>query len=195
MAKIDYDKLYRELTTYSINSFKQDNSSISEYADIFNEGFIASYKRETLDNFKHKYILMYWFRTYPKLFDRDDLWLASRDQKEVGNHFGEWLGAILFYHHFGYISLIEKYEKVKSKAHRRKGKVFQSLVDPSLHSYVASHSSQPPDLFLFKHNDQMFCEIKRKKNNESLTPNQPKHFNKLFTEHNKKVALLTLNEE
>ena len=103
------DKLYRELTSYAIKSFKMDDSSISGYQDVFNRGYTASYKKETLDIFKNKYILFYWFRAYPRLFDRDDLWLASRDQKEVGNHFGEWLGAILFHHHFGYVSLVEKY--------------------------------------------------------------------------------------
>ncbi|MBJ6749883.1 hypothetical protein [Geomonas anaerohicana] len=193
MAK-DYGKVYSTYTKDVIKSFRQEMEP--SLPDFFYQSYTATYPPQMLEAYKHEYLLYYWFRKYPMLFDRDDLWLACRDQKVIGNHFGEWLGAILFYEHHGYLSLVEKYENEESQCHKRKGKIFKSIVDSDIFEYVKKHFSQPPDLFLFSATEQIFCEIKRKKINskESPTKNQPEHFRKLQSSYGKKVVLLTLQE-
>lgn len=105
---------------------------------------------------------MRWAKTYPMLFDEDDLRIAE-NQTEMGYHFYEWLAAVLIYHSHGLFSLVEKYQFA---SHPRKQDKVDKLVEPRIAELIRSHpdygNAQCPDLLVYNpdHSDWFFCEVK-----------------------------------
>jgi len=195
MNRKDYGKFYAELTTGCIDSFKRDDSVIlPNETDIFDEGFSAEFPSELLDHFKSKILHLYWFWKYPHLFDRDDLWTGCAIQREVGNHFGEWLGAIILNHHYGYKCLIEKYDCPGE--HKGKKDPTKNLIGEKTYEQLITSKNQPPDLLMYKENNYFFCEVKRRNKNkkEKLTNSQFDHFRWLKNETGQKIIVLALIE-
>lgn len=166
---MDYERKYRRLTAEAIDSFCEGDPQDDSWP--FGRSYTAVAKRELREAFCQEYLLFYWFRAYPMLFDRDDLWLAARPQREQGIHFGEWLGAIIFHERCGFKALVVKYWDDVKPAHRLKGATFRKEIgETAFQKYSASPGGQPPDLFLFDGTRRMFCEVKRK--SERMTKSQ-----------------------
>lgn len=195
MKRSDYERLYNGYTSASITSFKRDDSVIlSEEIDFFDEAYTAEYSNDMLQQFKKGNLHLFWFWKYPHLFDRDDLWTGCAIQRESGNHFGEWLGAIILNHHYSHVSLVEKYDCPNE--HKKKVQQTCSLLGEQTFKKLTESGSQPPDLLMYKDGDYFFCEVKRRNNKkkEKVTPNQPTHFRWLKEETGRKIILLALNE-
>jgi hypothetical protein len=195
MTRKEYEKIYSKMTEHSISTFKRNDSVIMEdEVDVFDEGYSAEYSAELLEYFKSGNLHMYWFWKYPHLFDHDDLWTGCAVQRENGNHFGEWLGAIILNHHYKYTSLVEKYDCPGE--HKQKIVHTKRLLGDDLYSKLITNESQPPDLLMHRDDDFFLCEIKRRNTSkkESTTPNQPQYFKWLKSETKKKVILLALIE-
>ena len=129
--------------------------------------------------FRSKELVINWARTYPMIFDDDDLRIAE-NQAELGYHFHEWLAAVLLYHSFGYFSLIEQYQ---FKKHKRKQAVLKELTQPNVIEFMGYHPEfgrvQCPDLLVYKPDmsDWYFCEVKGPK--DRLREDQIKFFHEL----------------
>jgi hypothetical protein len=104
-----------------------------------------------------------WARSFPQLFDADDLALAQGPQGPRGYHFIEWLAAIVLHHSTGYLALVSKYEFPR---HRRKQRVVEQLLPPAVRAALRDRSehgrAQPPDLLMYAPDlsDWFFCEVK-----------------------------------
>lgn len=85
--------------------------------------------------FCSKELYLEWAKTYPMLFDKDDLRLAE-NQAELGYHFCEWLAVVLMYHTRGLYSLVEKYQY---KNHKSKQEVLKKLVKREIISFMLKH--------------------------------------------------------
>lgn len=195
MNRKDYEKLYSTMTTKCIDSFKRDDSVIlAEEAEVFDEGFSAEFPSELLEHFKTEILHLYWFYKYPHLFDRADLWTGCTIQRKRGNHFGEWLGAIILNQHYGYKSLIEKYDCPGE--HREKVAPARLLLGNDVYQTLINNKNQPPDLLMYDDIDYCFYEVKRRSKNkkEKLTPNQSEYFTWLKNKTGHKVHALSLAE-
>ena len=86
-----------------------------------------------------------WFKTYPRLFDSDDLRLTVTQPR---NHFREWFAAIHLFHRSGARSLVEKYG---ASTHPRKRPILDSLLSDSEQDILWSicRHVQPPDLLVY----------------------------------------------
>lgn len=196
MTRQEYEKIYSRMTKLSIDSFIRDDSTIlSTESDVFDEGYTAEYTGDMLEHFKSINLHMYWFWKYPDLFDRDDLWSGCAVQRSVGNHFGEWLGSIILNHHFGYDSLVEKYDCPNE--HKKKASTLKGLVGTELFEQMTKGFFQGPDLLLHKEAEYFFCEVKRRntKKVEKLTERQPDYFKSIKARTGKKIILLSLIEK
>jgi hypothetical protein len=100
-----------------------------------------------------------WKRSYPQLFDDDDMRLSQQG----GYHFFEWLAAIYLFHRDGALSLIEKYTY---RNHKQKRAVLDSILRPQERDYLIrfrrNRGFQPPDLFVYSPHRQTwsFAEVK-----------------------------------
>ena len=112
--------------------------------------------------FRSKTLITQWARTYPMIFDTDDIRIAE-SQADLGYHFFEWLAAILVYHLRGYLSLIEQYQ---FKNHSRKQAIIAQLANQEILDYIQNHPAfghiQCPDLLVYSPDmsDWFFCEVK-----------------------------------
>jgi hypothetical protein len=97
-----------------------------------------------------------WYEAYGDMFDDDDYRLA---RSQPGNHFFEWLTAVLLRESTGYYSLVEKYE---SASHANKVNTFRKTVGPSIFEFAMAHRTGLPDLFVYQPEttDWFFCEVK-----------------------------------
>ncbi|MFH1628030.1 MAG: hypothetical protein ABIE47_04825, partial [Pseudomonadota bacterium] len=84
------------------------------------------------DRFRSKDLVLDWAKSYPMLFDEDDLRIAE-NQAHMGYHFYEWLAAVLIYHTYGYLSLVEQYE---FKSHKHKQQIFQRLTTSEVIEFI-----------------------------------------------------------
>ena len=129
-----------------------------------------------------------WARRYPKLFDEDDLRLAT---SQPYYHFFEWLGAIVLFNTTGYLSLVEKYE---FRAHPRKVQIVEQLVPPEALEAMRGGEAQCPDLLVYAPDlsDWFFCEVKGPR--DRLRPVQKQYFASLSTRCAKPVYVLRFRE-
>jgi hypothetical protein len=103
-----------------------------------------------------------WYQRYPRIFDSDDLRLAS-NQAELGYHFFEWLAAIQVFRNTGYLSLVEKYQ---FDNHPQKKEVLKKLASTELHKAIqyckTKKGVQCPDLLAYSVDcsDWQFYEVK-----------------------------------
>ncbi len=128
-----------------------------------------------------------WYQTYRDiLFDEDDRRLA---RSQPGNHFFEWLAAVLFWESTGYRSLIEKYE---SANHAKKLEIFRGSVDATVFEFAMAHRAGLPDLFVYQPEtrDWFFCEVKG--GPDRLSPGQSEMHVQLESLSRKPVRLLWL---
>jgi len=140
--------------------------------------------------FRSKQLVRLWARTYPMIFDEDDLRIAE-SQSDMGYHFHEWLAAVLLYHTYGYFSLIEKYE---FKAHKHKQRLLRDLLELNVVEFIHDHPEfgnvQCPDLLVYKpdHSDWFFCEVKGP--TDRLREVQIQFFHKLMGLSGKDILLV-----
>lgn len=127
-----------------------------------------------------------WYGAYPEIFDKEDYRLA---RSQPGNHFFEWLAAVLFRESMGYCSLIEKYETAK---HAEKVERFRKTVDPAVFDFAMAHRAGLPDLFVYLPGttDWFFCEVKG--GSDRLSPSQIEMHNQLETVSKRPVRVLWL---
>jgi hypothetical protein len=112
--------------------------------------------------FRSNELVTRWARTYPMLFDEDDLRIAQT-QAEGGYHFYEWLAAVLIYHTHGLYSLVEQYQLGR---HSSKQEKLAKLTTAEVVEFIRSHPEfgkvQCPDLIVYQpdYSDWFFCEVK-----------------------------------
>jgi hypothetical protein len=106
-----------------------------------------------------------WSTRYPDLFDSLDIEIARHQapREKGGQHFFEWLAAILIYESTGHLSLVESYQ---AKRHKRKQELLRKILPDPVHSLVTngdgvSHA-QAPDLLVYSPDctSYFFCEAK-----------------------------------
>ena len=113
-----------------------------------------------------------WRRTYPAVFDDDDLKLAQGKQRKI-NHFSEWFVAIYLFERDGSRSLVEKYDTYEipslghlRRGHQRKVAEYQRVVPPSvrhqLFKICANNKVQLPDLLVIAVDDDGFSFVEVK---------------------------------
>ena len=107
-------------------------------------------------NFADGSLVDEWHEAYPDMFDKDDYRLA---RSQPGNHFFEWLAAVLLRESTGYCSLVEKYE---SASHVAKVDTFRKTVDSAVFDFAMAHRTGLPDLFVYQPgtSNWFFCEVK-----------------------------------
>jgi hypothetical protein len=119
------------------------------------------YRPQQRDRFKSGELREQWAKDYPAIFDEQDVQIAKN---QLGYHFYEWLAAVLIFHTYGYLSLIEQCEFEK---HKRKQEVIKRLLPPEVFTLVTDHEprfgrAQCPDLLSYSpdYSDWFFCEVK-----------------------------------
>jgi hypothetical protein len=124
------------------------------------------YHAEQRSRFADGSLVEHWFGTYKDMFDANDYRLA---RSQPGNHFFEWLAAVLFRESTGYHSLIEKYE---SANHPEKVATFKRSVNAEIFDFAMANRSGLPDLFVYHPatQDWFFCEVKG--GSDRLSPRQ-----------------------
>lgn len=131
-----------------------------------------------------------WAVRFPNLFDEDDLRLAT-SQGPRGNHFSEWIAALMLHRATGYLSLVQKYEFAN---HARKQQVVRRLLDSEtlgiLRDRSQHGSAQAPDLLMYSPDfaDWFFCEVKGP--GDRLRAPQLQKFQKLAQVTGRPVRLL-----
>jgi hypothetical protein len=85
------------------------------------------YRPQQWERFVSGELWRQWTKEYPQIFDEQDIQLAiSQAGPKMRYHFHEWLAAVLIFHTYGYLSLIEQYEF--KAAHERKQAVMKLLL-------------------------------------------------------------------
>lgn len=138
-----------------------------------------SYKKELLEEWKKGKLYEDWADKYPEVFDEIDKELVKNQPKY---HFGEWFVAV-YYAQKGYLSLLEKIGCLK---HERKNKIVAQYLDFEKLKQIP----KLPDLFVYKGNEFFFVEVK--KENDSLSDEQRKCYEKIEKEFNCDVYLCNL---
>jgi hypothetical protein len=106
-----------------------------------------------------------WAKDYADIFDEQDVQIAEKGAgPKMRFHFYEWLAAVLIFHTYGYLSLIEQYE---FKLHVRKRAVAKRILPPEVFALVTDHRQcfggvQCLDLLSYSpdYSDWFFCEVK-----------------------------------
>jgi hypothetical protein len=129
-----------------------------------------------------------WTRTYPQLFDKDDVRIA---RTQPNYHFYEWFAAVYIYKQTGELSLVEQYQ---FPSHRRKRFVVAQLMSPTLVRFIETASTQAPDLLVYADDFSgwYFCEIKSPR--DKISPAQQEYFTELEHVSGKPVYVLRLRE-
>ncbi|HET9401552.1 MAG TPA: VRR-NUC domain-containing protein [Candidatus Acidoferrales bacterium] len=123
------------------------------------------YRRQQWDRFVSGELWCQWAKEYPLIFDEQDVQIAKNQAgSKMRYHFHEWLAAVLIFHTYGYLSLIEQYE---FKVQARKREVIKCTLPPAVFNFVTDHKQkfqgvQCPDLFVYAPDcsDWFFCEVK-----------------------------------
>jgi len=135
-----------------------------------------------------------WAEDYPDIFDEDDKRLAiTQAGPEMRYHFCEWLAAVLIFHTYGYLSLVEQYE---FKSHERKRKVAKCILPDEVFALVTDRKQRVigegacPDLLSYSpdYSDWFFCEAKRPV--DKLQESQLRHFEKLARISGKQIRVM-----
>lgn len=134
-----------------------------------------------------------WAKDYPDIFDPQDIKIARRQAgPRMRYHFHEWLAAVLIFHAYGYLSLIEQYE---FKAHKRKQAVAKCLLPPEVFTLVTDHKRcfsgvQCPDLLCYSRDcsDWFFCEVKGPR--DRLRESQLRFFGELKRVSGKEIRVV-----
>ena len=128
---------------------------------MFTEIGTYQYREEQRGRFKSGELIEEWYKTYPDIFDEEDLRIAEHQSRY---HFFEWLAAIIIFQTYGFLSLVEQYE---FKKHKRKQDILRGILDPDLFDLVTNRKGrsplvQCPDLFCYSRDwsDWFFCEVK-----------------------------------
>jgi hypothetical protein len=114
------------------------------------------------DLFFKGHLIEEWSRTYPMLFDKQDLQIAL-NQRHMGLHYHEWFAAVLLYHTTGLLSLVEAYAY---RLHPGKQKTLEKLFTGEVLDFINSRGissvTQCPDLLVYSadYSDWFFCEVK-----------------------------------
>ena len=134
--------------------------------------------------FRNGSLVEVWRRTYPDIFDTDDVRLTCTQRSY---HFFEWLAAVVVFNTTGYLSLVEKY---RNKTHRRKRDVLQELFDPDVLRHICTRGVQCPDLLCYRpdFSDCFFCEVKGL--TDRVRPEQEARFDALAEATGKPVYLI-----
>ncbi len=108
-----------------------------------------------------------WHRSYPQLFDDDDVRLTRR---QPNYHFVEWLAAIHLFHMHGAHSLLKKYAFT---SHARKCSVIDRVLGPAQRQFLQRKlEGQAPDLFVFYPDASEFWFAEVKGPRDRLTTSQ-----------------------
>jgi hypothetical protein len=177
----------------SSGGFPESHGAVS-VAGLPMEGIIwigpIQIERPQAARWKSGHLAPEWKKKFPELFDDDDLRLAN---SQSGNHFYEWLGAIVLHHTTGYLSLVEKYEFGR---HRRKQDIVAQLLPTPVRdalNYRGQGYTQAPDLLMYAEDlsDWFFCEVKGP--GDRLSDEQKRKFQVLADMTAKPVRLLKFN--
>lgn len=148
------------------------------------------------EKFRSGELREYWAKSYPDIFDAQDIAVASNQAQPTTYHFYEWLAAVLIYQSFGYLSLVEKYQ---FKRHKRKQAILREFLTPEELDLVTNHKEafgnfQNPDLFVYAkdRSDWFFCEVKGPK--DRLREAQIKYFNALRMVCEKDIRIVYFKE-
>jgi hypothetical protein len=69
------------------------------------------YRPQPWDRFVSGELWWQWAKEYPQIFDGQYIQIAKNQAgPKMRYHFHEWLAAVLIFHTYGYLSLIEQYE-------------------------------------------------------------------------------------
>jgi len=144
---------------------------------------------ELRELFKKGILSHQWFKTYPMLFDEDDLRLAI-SQKHY--HFYEWFGAIQIYKDLSYLCLVEQYQ---FRIHKKKRELYESIVPREVVDFIDSNDfgrRQAPDLLAYTKDksDWFFCEVKG--GSDYLHKSQAEAFQKLKTISRKDILIMKI---
>ena len=132
-----------------------------------------------------------WAAQYPRLFDEEDLRLATGRQGVRGFHFVDWLGAIIVSTITGYDALVSKYQYPR---HARKRQVVAALGLTNVLRLRQPRfgGTQGPDLLMYRpdYSDFFFCEVKGP--GDALRGRQNPYFRHLENETGRRIRLLRL---
>lgn len=149
------------------------------------------YNQQQRDLFKTGALAKEWYKTYPTIFDEQDLRIAINQAKD-NYHFFEWLAAVLLYQSLGFSSLVEQYE---FKVHKRKRDILQQVLTHDMFELVTNHKNQftgvqSPDLFVYSpdYSEWFFCEVKGPR--DKLTNTQKVYFKALSETSKKPVRIV-----
>jgi hypothetical protein len=139
--------------------------AIKKLSAMFIELGDFGYRSQQRDRFVSGELWKQWAKGYPDIFDEEDVRIAkSQAGPKMRQHFHEWLAAVLIFHTYGYLSLIEQYE---FKKHKRKQAVAKPLLGDEVFKFVTDHKErfdgvQCPDLLSYSpdYSDWFFCEVK-----------------------------------
>ena len=160
---------------------------------MFKELGVFEYHADQWERFKSGGLREEWRLAYPDIFDEQDVVIAeNQGGSPLNYHFHEWLAAILIYHAFGYLRLVEQYE---FKVHRRKRAVLREFLSDEAFSLVTDHAQrfgrvQGPDLFVYSRarSDWFFCEVKGP--GDRLRKGPIRYFEALVTATGKDVRVI-----
>jgi len=107
-------------------------------------------------------------------------------------HFHEWLAAVLIFHTYGYLSLIEQYE---FKVQVRKQTLLKRILPADILALVMDHSLtfgkvQCPDLLSYSpdFSEWFFCEVKGPR--DRLKESQSRFFQELARVSGKEIRIV-----
>ena len=134
-----------------------------------------------------------WAEKHADIFDQRDIQIAATQAgPSMRLHFHEWLAAVLLYHSYGYLSLVEQYE---FKIQERKQQVIKRLLPSEVYNLVTDHSLsfgkvQCPDLLVYSQDlsDWFFCEVKGPR--DRLRESQTRFFEELARVSNKEIRVV-----
>ncbi len=132
---------------------------------MFIELGVFEYNSRQWDRFVSGELWRQWAEDYPDIFDQRDVQIAATQAGPAMRlHFHEWLAAVLLFHTYGYLSLVEQYE---FKAQERKQTLLKRILPPDVLALVMDHSKnfgrvQCPDLLVYSpdFSNWFFCEVK-----------------------------------
>ncbi len=130
-----------------------------------------------------------WARTYPQIFDEDDLRIA---RSQPNYHFYEWYAAITIYLRTGQLCLVEQYP---FPSHPRKRSVVARLVPAEVQRVLWKTPAQAPDLLVYARDfsDWYFCEVQSP--TDKVSPAQRQCFSALELVGGRPVCVLRLKSQ
>ncbi len=160
---------------------------------IFKEIGVFEYNPQQWDRFTSGELWCQWARDYPDIFDQRDIKIAETQAgPSMRLHFHEWLAAVLIFHTYGYLSLIEQYE---FKIQERKQKLLEHILPIDVLTLVMNHSLkfgkvQCPDLLSYSpdFSDWFFCEVKGPQ--DRLRESQIRFFEELAIVSGKEIRIV-----